>query len=104
MSQHAAEEMLKKTGILSMFDLVQGVKEYNDSKPSPHMILNAMTHLDFKPNQTWMIGDSPLDILAGKNAKVHTCAICYTAIVPRAILAYEPTRIISTFAEILEVI
>ncbi len=56
---------------------VQGViekyrKESDCRKPNPGMLLKAAKDLDIDLNNSWMIGDKPKDIAAGKNAGCKT--------------------------------
>ncbi len=41
-------------------------------KPNPELILKAAREYDIDLENSWMIGDSQKDILAGKNAKCNT--------------------------------
>lgn len=45
-------------------------------KPKPGMLLKAANDFNIDLNQSWMIGDSKCDILAGRNAGCHTALIC----------------------------
>lgn len=42
--------------------------EHPDRKPGPGMLLRAARELDLDLTQSWMIGDSLSDVLAGRNA------------------------------------
>jgi D-glycero-D-manno-heptose 1,7-bisphosphate phosphatase len=44
-------------------------------KPSPHMLLRAAAKLDVRLTDSFMIGDKPTDIAAGKAAGCRTVAI-----------------------------
>lgn len=47
-------------------------KESDCRKPNPGMLLQAAKDLDIDLNSSWMIGDKPRDITAGKNAGCKT--------------------------------
>lgn len=47
----------------------------NRRKPNPGMILEAIDKWNIDKNQSWMIGDSLSDIIAGKNANLKTIYI-----------------------------
>ncbi|MBI3413529.1 MAG: HAD family hydrolase [Candidatus Aenigmarchaeota archaeon] len=70
--------LLKRLGLRKYFDLVVGYR-YGKSqlrpKPHPDMILHIMKHLKFNRNRTIMVGDTQLDIRAGRNARVRTIAV-----------------------------
>jgi mannose-1-phosphate guanylyltransferase/phosphomannomutase len=44
-------------------------------KPEPGMILQAITDLSIDPKQSWMVGDSKADIIAGQKAGLKTIFI-----------------------------
>lgn len=44
--------------------------EHPDRKPGPGMLLRAATEMDLDLSQSWMIGDTISDMLAGRNAQV----------------------------------
>lgn len=44
-------------------------------KPSPKFILECMKDYHLNPRKCWMVGDKHSDILAGKNAKIHTISL-----------------------------
>ncbi|MCI0469938.1 MAG: HAD-IA family hydrolase [Nitrospirae bacterium] len=72
-----SEEILDKLGILSHFDLVVGSDTTAEKKPSPLPIQYVLRRLDFKPEEAAIVGDSNLDIEAGKAAGIKTIAVTY---------------------------
>jgi D-glycero-D-manno-heptose 1,7-bisphosphate phosphatase len=44
-------------------------------KPSPRFILEMVAKHALRPEETWMVGDGPSDVLAGRNAGVKTVLI-----------------------------
>lgn len=44
-------------------------------KPKPGMILQATKDFNIDLNASWMIGDSKIDVICGKNAGVHTALL-----------------------------
>jgi len=66
--------LLKSAGITSsMYDIVIGKDEVKHAKPSPEAIFKAEKLAHHKA--LFMIGDSILDVKAGKKAKVKTIAV-----------------------------
>lgn len=47
-------------------------------KPDPAHLLEAVRQLDSLPEWAIMVGDHPMDILAGQRAGMHTAAITFT--------------------------
>jgi D-glycero-D-manno-heptose 1,7-bisphosphate phosphatase len=52
--------------------------EHPDRKPAPGMLLRAATDLGLELAQSWMIGDTMRDILAGQNAGCRECVLVRT--------------------------
>ncbi len=44
-------------------------------KPKPGLLLRAIENGAFDPQSTWMIGDSPSDVEAARQAKVHSALV-----------------------------
>jgi phosphoglycolate phosphatase len=71
-------------------------------KPDPSGIHASCTHFGVAVESTWMIGDGPQDIRAGKNAGVRTLGIATDLFAKRAELAAsEPDALVATFDEML---
>jgi len=58
------------------FDHVQGTDGF-PFKPAPDVLLRSMAALSAAPERTLMVGDSAVDIEAGRAAGVKTCAVRY---------------------------
>ena len=58
------------------FDVVLGMDNVNRAKPDPEGILKAMNQTNCK--KALYVGDNTSDILAGKNAGVHTAGVKWT--------------------------
>jgi HAD superfamily hydrolase (TIGR01549 family) len=69
----SAKHFLEKYGILSDFDDFVTADQKFPRKPSPDAILYLMEKHGFAPDNALMVGDRDIDILAGKNAGIHTC-------------------------------
>jgi AHBA synthesis associated protein len=69
-----ARDLLKKLKILDYFGLVVGGDEVLNAKPDPEIIIKHLICFKTNVENTIFIGDSPIDILAGKKAKVVTAA------------------------------
>ena len=67
---------LEHFGLLRYFDHVQGTDGF-PSKPAPDVIFTALEALGAKPEDCLFVGDSRVDMAAGKRAGVKTCAVRY---------------------------
>ncbi|MEY3283612.1 MAG: hypothetical protein RIR86_1625 [Acidobacteriota bacterium] len=68
-----AVTMLKRLGLDHYFRIVLGGDSMPERKPSPMMLLEAARACGVDPARTLMIGDSRIDIAAGRNAGMKTC-------------------------------
>jgi phosphoglycolate phosphatase len=67
--------ILEGLGIANRFSIILGGDSIQNRKPDPESLLKAMDFCGAHPSETAMIGDSAVDIEAGKAAGVATCGI-----------------------------
>jgi len=72
-SHKRAQESLNELKIGAYFDVVLGADDVDRGKPAPDMILKACELTKCSPRDAVMVGDSPTDMLMGKNARVKVC-------------------------------
>ena len=70
-----SRRILDGLGIGNMFSIILGGDSIERRKPAPDALLKAMEFCSAMPAETVMIGDSLMDIRAGKAANTVTCAI-----------------------------
>jgi phosphoglycolate phosphatase len=70
-----ARRILEGLGIANRFSIILGGDSIQNRKPDPEPLLKAMDICGALPAETAMIGDSVVDIQAGKAAGVTTCGI-----------------------------
>lgn len=63
--------MLSKIGIIEYFDLIISNEDVLNSKPHPEMYWSAMSKLNFMPEDTLIVEDSPHGLLAAHRAKAN---------------------------------
>lgn len=63
-----ARGMLEQSGILSCFDFVCGADSGYGVKPDPGMVLAFCRECGLTASEICMVGDSPRDLMMGKNA------------------------------------
>lgn len=68
-------KILEALGVLQYFVLISGGDSYSERKPSPVPLLKTAEKLNCSPEECLMIGDSRVDIEAGKNAGIKTCGL-----------------------------
>jgi D-glycero-D-manno-heptose 1,7-bisphosphate phosphatase len=84
---HLQENIFNRTGI--MFDLIEYCPDLAHTKskrrkPEPGMILDAAEKLHISLEDSWMVGDSVKDTIAGKKAACRTVFISNEAKPPSA--------------------
>lgn len=74
-------DTLKKTldlaGIFTFFDVIISGEDVTNFKPHPEPVLAALEKLVLSADQAVMIGDSDVDILAGREAGTKTIGVTY---------------------------
>ncbi|MCD9184929.1 MAG: HAD-IA family hydrolase [Pyrinomonadaceae bacterium] len=72
-----SEKILDALGVLQYFQSISGGDSFPERKPSPVPLLKTAEKLGFSPAECLMIGDSRIDIEAGKNANIKTCGCVF---------------------------
>jgi phosphoglycolate phosphatase len=70
-----SRRILDGLGIGSRFSAILGGDSVRSRKPDPEALLKAMRLCNASPSETAMVGDSRVDIEAGKAAAVTTCGV-----------------------------
>lgn len=67
-----SKKLLENFGILHHFETIIGRQEVTHPKPNPEPILKALENMNVTNcNKIYMIGDTKLDLIAAKNAKIN---------------------------------
>ena len=74
---HFSCSMLDGLGIYRYFSAVYGGNSFENKKPDPVGINQILSDTRGHREKAWMIGDSSVDILTGRNAGVTTCGVTY---------------------------
>lgn len=97
-SRRSAEAEIDAHNLREMFDAIYCSEELA-AKPSPLMLHHAMTSHQVLPSETWMVGDSTADLLAGHAAGCAKVVLCEALKVPPWI---EQAVVIEDLAHILK--
>ena len=95
-----ADLMLRKAGIRRYFRTVVGGDDVSRSKPEPDLPLFAAKSLGLPPEQCIVVGDAPVDILAGRAAGARTIAAAYGYGRREELLAAQPSAVLERFADL----
>lgn len=74
---HFSCAMLDGLGIYRYFSAVYGGNSFPQKKPDPVGIYQILSDTRGQPEKTWMVGDSAVDVITGRNAGVTTCGVTY---------------------------
>ncbi|UCE35930.1 MAG: HAD family hydrolase [Thermoplasmata archaeon] len=74
-----AKEVLRGLNLLAYIDAVEGDDDVSELKPSPNQILRICRILKVKSETTVVIGDTSMDIAAGKKANCITIGVLWGA-------------------------
>ncbi|MBN2895999.1 MAG: HAD family hydrolase [Campylobacterales bacterium] len=71
-----SRELLEHFGLMHHFKILIGREDVEHPKPHPEPVLKAMAHiLTCKPERTWLIGDTRLDLEAAQRAGIKGVAV-----------------------------
>ncbi|MEE0435083.1 MAG: HAD-IA family hydrolase [Peptococcaceae bacterium] len=96
-----ARAQMAHIGITNDIDLLVGPEKTSAHKPDPAPVLYTLQALGVTPEECLMIGDSPNDILCGKNAHVDTAGVRFTAVHLDSLIASAPTLMIDHLSELV---
>lgn len=97
---YGARRMLEVAGIAPCFQAVVGGDEVSRPKPFPDLPLYSAKALGIAPERCVVVGDSPVDILAGRAAHMGTVAAMYGYGNPSAIREAKPHAEIQRISEL----
>jgi HAD superfamily hydrolase (TIGR01509 family) len=92
--------VLEQFGLAGYFDHVQGTDGFA-YKPEPDVILAALDALGARPEDCLLVGDSPVDMDAGRRAGVSICAVRYGYGDPAVLANFHPDLWVSDLRELV---
>jgi len=72
-----ARAIVKELGLHDFFVSVYGGDSFSTKKPDPAGVEALLRETGHHPNDSIIIGDSSVDIVTGRNAKIWTCGVTY---------------------------
>lgn len=70
-----SQDLLEHMGVMHHFKVLIGRENVTHPKPHPEPIQKALAALGSDPSRTWMVGDTPMDILCAKEAGVQSVGV-----------------------------
>lgn len=99
-----ARRMLEVSGIAPFFKAVVGGDEVARPKPYPDLPLFSAQALGVPPEHCVVVGDAPVDILAGRAARMWTVAASYGYGSAVALREAKPHATIQRFPDLISVV
>ncbi|HEX7064187.1 MAG TPA: pyrophosphatase PpaX [Bacillales bacterium] len=91
-------------GLNPFFDTVVTFEDVERAKPDPEPINRALSLLEARPEHTIMVGDSPFDIEAGKNAGTYTAGVSWTIKGADSLRCVGPDVMLDAMPDLLDVL
>jgi pyrophosphatase PpaX len=95
---------LERFQIATYIDVIISAHDIQHNKPHPEPALKALQALGNKAEEALMVGDSPYDILCGKNAGIASVLVNWTIFPRDQLLKLQPDYILHTPDELLKII
>lgn len=70
-----SEILMENFGLMQYFDVLIGREHVEQPKPHAEPIFKALESFEIGSREVWMIGDTKLDLIAAKNANVHSIGV-----------------------------
>jgi pyrophosphatase PpaX len=92
-------------GMMEHFDQIVTPEDVTHSKPHPESVTRALAALGVAPEEALMVGDSPHDIMSGRDAGTRTVGILWGGPFSRELLEAEgPDFLVEHPSEILKLL
>jgi pyrophosphatase PpaX len=85
-------------------DVIISAHDIQNNKPHPEPALKALEAFGAKPDQALLVGDSPYDILCGRNAGVKSVLVDWTIFPRQDILNLEPDFCIKKPEDLISIV
>lgn len=94
--------IVRHFGMESFFAAVLGDEDVARNKPDPEMLLAAIQKMGLPETEVVMVGDSPIDIEAARNAGIRVFAVP-SGTTERAVLEHAgPTKLLDRLTDLLK--
>lgn len=85
-------------------DFIVSAYDVQNNKPHPEPALKAIDYFNAPKNEVLLVGDSPYDILCGKNAGIKTALVDWTIFPKSQLAGLNPDYIIKTPLDLVQII
>lgn len=99
-NRHGLERGLGVCGFDGLFDVLVTCDDLEACKPSPEPVLLALERLGVEPQDAMMVGDSPHDMAAGRDAGAATAACLWGPFTREQLAPERPDHWLASFADL----
>lgn len=99
-----ASRSLEVLGLTSWFQAVVTPEDTVKHKPEPEPVLHGAELLGVSPQEAMMVGDSPYDLMSGRNAGTLTCGVEYTKLPLAVLLSTRPDYMIREAGDLVPIL
>lgn len=91
--------IVEALGLAQFFTRVYGGNSFDTKKPDPLGVRTILRETGVSSNAALMVGDSSIDVLAGRNAGLATCGVSY-GFAPHTFAEVQPDVVVDTPQEL----
>jgi len=102
-ARESAKKTLESASIMKYFNYFIGFEDVSRPKPDAEPLLKALQFLNVEPHDAIMVGDSEVDVYAGKNAGTKTVGVTY-GFHGEHIAQTHPDYVIGDIGELLKIV
>ena len=102
-SRESCIATLDHTGLHQLLDVVVTGDDVQKHKPDPEPLNKALAALGARASEAFMVGDTSIDVFAGKNAGVKTIAVTY-GFHAETVANSNPDHVVASIREILPLV
>ncbi|WEG13611.1 pyrophosphatase PpaX [Pullulanibacillus sp. KACC 23026] len=95
---------LELTGLRPYFETIVTIDDVTNAKPDPEPVQLALKQLKSKPEEAFMVGDSPSDIEAGRRAGTQTVGVAWSIKGEAMIQEAKPDYILHEMTDLLSIL
>lgn len=93
--------IVKALGLANFFVHVYGGNSFDTKKPDPLGVNTLLKETGTSPTDAMIVGDSPIDVLTGRNAGIATCGVSY-GFAPHTLCEAPPDVVVESPQELAE--
>jgi HAD superfamily hydrolase (TIGR01509 family) len=95
---------LDRWGVRPLFDAIAGREDVSRRKPHPEVVVHCLRQLGLPPDDAVYVGDSPIDIEAGRAAGLHTVGVLTGNSTREVLVGVSPDHILENAPELLNLL